>query len=171
MAYTVTPGVSSLNITIVSEESVTGGAQAVTDPLRLQYESRLVNGTGSGKVNRARLNESITIAPSGNKTYDLTSFTDDRGNSVTTAAKLRRLVIHNTGTVNVEVGAGGANSFVGAGFLKDISDVFTVVGGQMVVVEVAAGITIDATHKDLKILNVSGATSATCLVYAEVATA
>lgn len=121
----------------------------------------LTYGTGTGKVNLAPLISKQTLGTSASVTFDLTSYADLAGNSVTTMTKVKYVRIKNAAAVaTIDVGGAAATQFVGAGFLKDATDIVTLAAGQSISFCVPVGITASGTVKSLKILNNSGAATA-----------
>lgn len=161
MATTVAPSQCALEIkgTLMTALSGIPTPQTIVD--QMSFFLNLTSGTGTGAVNLAPLVVSGSLSTSASTTYDLTSYTDVCGNTVSTMTKLKFLYLENTGTVALDVGGAASNQFVGTGFLKDTTDIITIAGSQVLVIAVSAGITVSSTVKNLKILNTSGSTAAT----------
>lgn len=121
----------------------------------------LTYGTGTGKINLAPLISKQTLGTGASVTLDLSSYTDLAGNTVSTLTKVKYIRIKNAATVaTIDVGGAAATQFVGAGFLKDATDVITLAAGQSISFCVPVGITASGSIKSLKILNNSGAVTA-----------
>jgi hypothetical protein len=158
-ATTVAPQQIDTRNSGVVMTALSGIPTALTVTDSIQTTCRLTNGTGTGYVNLAPLAVSGSLSTSASVTYDLQSYTDIAGNTVSTMTKLKFLYLENTGTVALDVGAAASNQFIGTGFLKDVSDIITIAASQTLIISVAAGITVSGTVKSLKILNTSGATA------------
>lgn len=163
---------STLAINGTTSTGVAGTRQAQNIVENVNISFSLTSGSGSGKVNLPPLvvpglDFSGSLGASASDTIDFTSYKDYVGNSVTTMTKLRKLVITNTGTTTLEIGGAASNAIAGAGFLKDTSDVFSLKGGDSLVIMCAAGITVSATIKSLKILNTDGAVGGSYSILAE----
>lgn len=93
-----------------------------------------------------------SIAASGTQTINLQSLTDALGQTIT-ATKAYAIRIQNTGA-NISLKAGAADGFVW--FLVDASDILLIHTGGTFAWASATATTVDATHKNLLITNLSG---------------
>lgn len=123
------------------------------------------NGTGTGNLNLGPFVSSVTLTASSSTTYDLTSYANSAGTTVTTLTKLKVLWIYNTGTVDIEIGGAAATQLIGSGFLKDGTDIWVLPAGECLAVISRVGITVSGTIKSLKVLNTSGSVSATYNIF------
>lgn len=115
----------------------------------------LAAGTGSGQANFA-YQDSITIAASSSTTVDLFALTDAFGNVVApTICKVLAIRLKSSAyaAASLNVGAAAANIF--SPHLAASNDIFVVryQGWVIFVAKDATAFPIDATHRNLKILN------------------
>ena len=141
--------------TSLGGDIITTLAEPIAESCNLSY------GTGTGKVNLAPLISKQTLGLGASVTFDLASYTDFVGNTVSTMTKVKFIRIKNTAAVaTINVGGAVATQFIGAGFLAGATDIITLAAGQSVSFCVPVGITASGTVKSLKILNNSGAATA-----------
>lgn len=121
---------------------------------------RLSVGTGADQANAAWA-DSRTLSASASETLDLQSLTNGLGQTVT-FTKIKWLLFVNTTTGSGAV-VGGAAANVWAAHVGDDTDTNTVPAAGILLLadNGSTGYAVDATNKNLKILNSSGAASLT----------
>ena len=160
-AATTTAVGASFSIRGLITEAFAGLPQGKTVTHDLAFpEYTFGSGTGTGNINLGPYVSSQNLGTSASTTFDLTSYTNNAGTSVTTLTKLKILWIYNTGTVAIDIGGAAATQLIGDGFLKGADDVFTLPAGECLAVISSVGITVSGSAKSLKVLNTSGATAA-----------
>jgi hypothetical protein len=105
-----------------------------------------------------------TLAAGASETFDLRSFTDALAETGAIMSKVRiYLVSHPSASAasSITVGGAAANQFVS--HIDGAASTFTIPKGGFLLMaaNTTAGMTVDATHKDLKVLNNDGSNAAT----------
>ena len=114
---------------------------------------------------------SVTLTASGTATLDLRSFTDLAGNSVTLVSVYAMIVkVTGSGTANVVITPGASNGltwfWTGTPSGTDtVTPKLTVTQGGVNLFYQAAAKTVDATHRNLDLLNSGAATSTVLLAF------
>jgi hypothetical protein len=143
------------------------------NPYNLQSAVQFGSGTGTNNFDLPIFIcpvASRSIATSASNVLNFASYADQQGTTITAAGKLKFLAITNTGTVSIQIGGVAANPLFGPGFLDTNTSTITIVAGQTMMWAIPSGMTIDGTHKNLNLLNLSGATIATFQLYALMST-
>lgn len=107
---------------------------------------------------------SRTLAAGANETLDLRAFTNILNETSQSLSKLKLIgVKHTVGSAasNISVGNSGANALIVKGCLGATAAQFAPGGGLEIAIPTTAGVVVDATHKDIKIVNDDGANTAT----------
>jgi hypothetical protein len=120
-------------------------------------------GTGATKANEAVGPEDRTLAASANESLDLSSYTNTLGETAKAVTKVRAVQIEHLSTSlasGIVVG-NGTNPF--GGLLTTNTATFTLAPGQGVIMysPTTAGMTVDGTHKTIKVLNSDAVNAAT----------
>lgn len=109
------------------------------------------DGTGAGECDLAWSDQN-TLSGSASATLDLTNLTGTVGETIT-FAKVKGLVIENTGTEAITVGNAASNAF--DGFLGGPTETVIIPASGKFVIASDTGFTVDGTHKDLKLAGTS----------------
>lgn len=134
--------------------------------MNLPWYLTLSNGTGANKANYSWW-ASYTIAASGTQNIDLRALTDEYGNAVAMNV-LKALAVKLTASTDaaakVKVGAAGSNAF--SAIFNDPTDALVVKlnGFNVLGCDDSAGYTVDATHKNLLLTNLSSTQSITVVI-------
>lgn len=123
----------------------------------------LTNGTGNGSANFA-YQDQITIAASSSSTVDLYALTDEFGTAmVPIICKLLAIRLYSSSDTAASLNVGAAASNIFSAHLADSTDIVKVryQGWAVFACMDATGYVIDATHRNLKILNNSSTQSVT----------
>lgn len=135
------------------------------DPIASKFDHNwaieLANGTGSGQANFA-YQDQITITASSSSTVDLFALTDAFGNSVApTICKVLAIRLYSSSDTAASINVGAAASNIFSPHLAASNDIVVIryQGWAIFVAKDATGYAIDATHRNLKILNNSATQS------------
>lgn len=162
------PTPTSLYITKAS--SVSGRAKGITgNPALLATVAKTLNasfssvGTGATLIHNGYAG-TRTLAAGANETLDLRAFTNLLNETAQSLSKLKIIGVKHTSTSaasNISVGNSGANALIVKGCLGATAAQFAPGGGLEIVIPTSAGVVVDATHKDVKIVNDDGSNIAT----------
>lgn len=152
----LTSATLSLALQYAFEKANTGFADTKVGPKRRTYTLG-----SSAAWDSLRLVE-YSIAASGTQTIDMSAFTDLAGTAITPSKALVLILIPTGAGVKLEPGASDPLTWFFAGTTPSVS---IPVGGLFVYAE-PVGQTVDATHKNLKLTNLSGSVTLTVDVIA-----
>ncbi len=132
----------------------------------LPWYLSLTNGTGANKANFAWQAQYV-IGASGTQAIDLRALADEFGNTVAMnvlKALAIKLVSSADTAAKVQLGAGATNKF--SAIFGDPSDALTVKNGGFccVAVDDATGYTVDATHRNILLTNLSSTQPVTVII-------
>lgn len=121
----------------------------------------LTNGTGSGSANFA-YQDQLTISASSSSTVDLNALTDEFGNAIAPSkVKLLAIRLYSSSDTAASLNIGGAASNTFSAIVANANDIVVCryQGWIVFACTDSTGYAVDATHKDLKILNNSSTQS------------
>ena len=130
----------------------------VTDALAYTKTQDFLNGTGANKLGK-HWSDQRSLTTGTNETLDLTALTGGAFGNVSFSKIKVIIIVVTTTTAGYTLEVGGAGTTPFSACFKDPSDIAVAgAGGYLVLTAPVDGMTVDSTHKSLKINNPTGGT-------------